>query len=283
MRRLLAFTALPVALAAGVLGASGTHPAAAAAPQPSPSCLLGILCPPSGSASPSPSPTSASPSPTTASPSPTTASPSPTSASPSPTTASPSPTGSSPAGPSASGSAGPSPSAIGTRSPSSSPSATSKRKRAAVKRAASAPGLVASGATSVLTAGSATLVGFTYAGNVDMPVAGGGTVTMMKFTADSVTLDGGVKDSVTQGGVTTVTSTPSLAFGSGVTLYATQLSGSLLGVPVTFTPSTVSEILLSLANVITGTVPITLTNVTTDQPLVIAGSLRSGSLSMGFG
>lgn len=120
-------------------------------------------------------------------------------------------------------------------------------------------------------------------GNVDMPVAGGGTETMMKFTADSMKLAGGVTDLVTQDGVTTQTSGSELDFGGGVTLYATQLSGSLLGVPVTFTPSTVSQILLNLSNQITNVVPITLTDVTTDQPLVNAGSLQATSLSQGFG
>ncbi len=141
-------------------------------------------------------------------------------------------------------------------------------------------GLVAAAASSVLTAGSATMTGFAYQGNVTMPVAGGGTVTMMKFTADSMTLAGGVTDSVTQDGGTTATSSPTLAFGGGVTLYAARLSGSLLGVPVTFTPSTVSAILLSAANLITGVVPITLTNVTTDQPLAIAGALQTGPLTI---
>jgi hypothetical protein len=140
---------------------------------------------------------------------------------------------------------------------------------------------VLSAATSVLTAGSATMTGFTYRGNVDMLVAGGGTVTMMKFTADSMTLADGVTDSVTQDGVTTVTTSPTLAFSGSVTLYATKLSGSLLGVPVTFTPSTISQILLSLANLVTSTVPITLTGVTTDQPLATAAALQTGPLSIG--
>jgi hypothetical protein len=127
------------------------------------------------------------------------------------------------------------------------------------------------------------MTGFVYQGNVDMPVAGGGTVTMMKFTADSITLAGGVTESVTQDGITTVTTSPTLAFSGGVTLYATKLSGSLGIVPLTFTPSTVSGILLSVANLITGVVPITLTGVTTDQPLVSAGALQTGSLAIGFG
>jgi hypothetical protein len=283
MNRLLALSALPLVLAAGMLGASGTHRLAVAAAQPSPTCVLVIVCLPGSSSSPTPSPSSPAPTP-----SPTSASPSPTSASPSPTSASPSPTASPSASPGpvpspSGGGPGPTGSGMPSASPSPSPSPSASRKRAAAKLAAATPGLVASSATTVLTAGSATLAGFTYAGNVDMPVAGGGTVTMMEFTADSMTLAGGVTDSVTQLGLTSQTSSPELDFGGSVTLYATSLSGSLLGVPVTFTPSTASQILLSLANLITGVVPITLTDVTTDQPLVSAGSLQTSSLSMGFG
>jgi len=39
-------------------------------------------------------------------------------------------------------------------------------------------------------------------------------------------------------------------------------------------------VLLSLANLLTGVVPITFTNVTTDQPIVFAGSLQTGALTL---
>ena len=133
----------------------------------------------------------------------------------------------------------------------------------------------------MLTAGSATLAHFAYAGNVTLPVGGGGSVSMMKFTADYITLAGGVTDTVAQGGTTTVTSSPTLAFSGGVTLYATKLTGSLLGVPLTFTPSTVSAVLLTVASVLASSATITMTNVTTDQPIVIAGALQTGQLSIG--
>jgi hypothetical protein len=105
-------------------------------------------------------------------------------------------------------------------------------------------------------------------------------VAMMKFTADSIALASGVADTVTQGGSSSVTSSPTLTFSSSVTLYATKLCGSLAGVPLCFTPTTVSSVLLSLANLLTGVVPITFTNVTTDQPIVFAGSLQTGALTL---
>jgi hypothetical protein len=247
VRRPLTVTALSLALVAGILGTVGAGGASAATrSQPAQTCILGICFGPTSSPTPAPSASSS-------------ASPNPL---PLPSVSLPVGT-SLPAGPSASG------------------TAKANGKKAAQKNASADPGLVASAATEVLTAGSATLAHFAYAGNVTLPVGGGGSVSMMKFTADSITLAGGVTDTVAQGGTTTVTSSPTLAFSGGVTLYATKLTGSLLGVPLTFTPSTVSAVLLTIASVLTSSATITMTNVTTDQPIVIAGALQTGQLSIG--
>ena len=246
MRRPLTVTALSLALVAGILGTVGAGGASAATrSQPAQTCILGICFGPTSSPTPAPSASS--------------------SASPNPL---PLPSVSLP---------------VGTSLPASSASGTAKAngKKAAQKNASADPGLVASAATEVLTAGSATLAHFAYAGNVTLPAGGGGSVSMMKFTADSITLAGGVTNTVAQGGTTTVTSSPTLAFSGGVTLYATKLTGSLLGVPLTFTPSTVSAVLLTIASVLTSSATITMTNVTTDQPIVIAGALQTGQLSIG--
>lgn len=247
MRRPLTVTALSLALVAGILGTVGAGGASAATrSQPAQTCILGICFGPTSSPTPAPSASSS-------------ASPNPL---PLPSVSLPVGT-SLPAGPPASG------------------TAKANGKKAAQKNASADPGLVASAATEVLTAGSAALAHFAYAGNVTLPVGGGGSVSMMKFTADSLTLAGGVTDTVAQGGTTTVTSSPTLAFSGGVTLYATKLTGSLLGVPLTFTPSTVSAVLLTIASVLTSSATITMTNVTTDQPIVIAGALQTGQLSIG--
>jgi hypothetical protein len=260
VRRPLALAALSLALVAGMVAATGAQQASAATATPGQVCILGVCL------GPSPSPTS-SPS-ATASPSATGSSPAPI---PLPTVSLPLPT------------ANPSGSA-GTGNPlggvTASPSATST-KSPAQKRAAADPGLVASSATEVLTAGSATMTGLSYQGNVNVPVAGGGTVTMMKFTADSIALASGVTDTVTEGGANTATSSSSLTFSGGATLYATRLCGSLAGVPLCFTPTTVSGLLLSAANLITGVAPIMFTSVTTDQPIVMAGALQTGALTIG--
>lgn len=251
MRRPLTVTALSLALVAGILGTVGAGGASAATrSQPAQTCILGICFGPTSSPTPAPSASS--------------------SASPNPL---PLPSVSLPVGTSLPASLPAGRSASGT--------AKANGKKAAQKNASADPGLVASAATEVLTAGSAILAHFAYAGNVTLPVGGGGSVSMMKFTADSITLAGGVTDTVAQGGTTTVTSSPTLAFSGGVTLYATKLTGSLLGVPLTFTPSTVSAVLLTIASVLTSGATITMTNVTTDQPIVIAGALQTGQLSIG--
>jgi hypothetical protein len=275
VRRLLTVVALPVVLAAALVGATGARHAMAA-PLAGQGCILGIICLPS----PSPTPTPSSSSPAAGAPS---SSPGPTS--PSQPTASPGLSG--PASAAPSDGAGPSP----TGSASPSPSGTAAT--VAPRRAAATPGLVAAGATSVLTAGTANIAGFHYVGNVSVPVAGG-TQAMMKFTADSIDLSGDVTVTVVQDGTTVTTVSATQDFSDGVTLYATRLSGSLQaapglpGVPLTFTPSTIGVSLLKvpnagllqLANLVTGAIPLTLTGVTTDQLLISSGTQVTTQLSM---
>jgi hypothetical protein len=282
--RLLAVAAMPAVLVAGMLGSTGA--ARAATPQSDQGCILGVICLPSSSPSASPSP---SPSPTSAAPTP----------SPTPTVSSSSaPSAPASGSPSATPTAGQSGSATPSGKPSSSasasPSATStsttapakgkgKAKKAAEKFAVSPSSITAPASASVLTAGSVTLTDFQYKGNVCIPVSGGAACQeMMEFTASSADLSGDVTVSVTEGSQTTSTSSPSLAFSDGMTLYATKLCGKLAGIPLCFTPTTISSVLLSVANLLTAAVPITMTDVTTDQPLATAGSLQTGSLTIGF-
>jgi hypothetical protein len=275
--RMLAVAAMPALLVAGLLGTSGAA-RAASTPQSSGGCILGIICLPS--ASPTPTPT---PIPTTSAPAPgptPTASSSSGPGSPSSTpSAGQSGTGTPTATPSTSASASPSPSGTSTGAAKSA----AKGRKAAPKDAGAPSGVTASAAASVLTAGSATLTDFQYLGNVIVPVSGGATEQMMEFTASSADLSGDVTVSVSQGGLTTDTSSPTLGFGDGMTLYATKLCGNIYGlVPKCFTPTTANEVLLSIANVATAIASITITDVTTDQPLTTAGTLQTGSLTVGF-
>ncbi len=282
------------ALALPLVAASGMavgHPGAAAAPaarsQPAQTCILGLICVGS-SPTPTPTPAPSSPAPTCRpAPLPTALLPTalptalPTSLPALPTclpTALPSgalptslPTPSLPV-PAGAGVPGTSPSA-GTGKPAA---------KAKAKDSTAGAGLVAPAATSVITADSVSMTHFTYQGNVKLPLARGGTVTMMKFTASSLTLSGHVADAVTEAGTTAVTSSPVMAFNGHVVLYATRLSGKLAGVPLTFTPDTVSSVLLTVANLLTSNVPITMTSVTTDQATGTADSLVYGPGGGGF-
>jgi hypothetical protein len=61
-----------------------------------------------------------------------------------------------------------------------------------------------------------------------------------------------------------------------MTLYTTKMCGQVYGIlpNICFTPSTISQGLLQLASVLGKTTPITMTNVTTDQFLVSADTMR---------
>jgi hypothetical protein len=244
--RVMAAAALPLLLAGTTL--VGQNAAHDTTPSQQQDCILWLLCFPSPAPSPSPTPATTQPAPADTG------------------------TGNTP---------GSSPSPGRTPQPSTSARPTSG-SRSRSKTAAGAPGLEASTAASVIVAGSATLDGMSYQGTAQVPTADG-TVTMMKFTMSSLTLTGGVRATVTQNGQTTVTSDSSLDFGGGVVLYATKLSGSLLGVPITLTPGNVVTVLLRLLNSLTPLVPVTMTNVTTDDFLVASDSLQANDLNITSG
>lgn len=276
MRRLLTFAALPVVLAAALVGVTGAQ-RAMAAPLGGQGCILGIICVPS-SPTPTPTPTlSAAPSP------------------------SPSAGASVPALPLPSLGLPSIPASIPVSglpvvgkvlSPGASPTATPSPKNVADRQ-----GLAASDSTAVLTAGTANITGFHYVGNVNMPIADG-SQSMMEFTADTIDLTGNVTVTVTENGSTVTTVSASQDFSDGVTLYATKLTGALqavagvgvagVGVPLSFTPSTIGVSLLKLpnvgelqlANLVTGAIPLTLTGVTTDQLLISSGTQVTTQLSM---
>jgi hypothetical protein len=185
------------------------------------------------------------------------------------------------AGPGTSATPGSSPSPGRTPRPGTSagPTAGSRPKS---KTVAGTPGLEASTATSVIVAGSATLDGMSYQGTAQVPTASG-TLTMMKFTMSALTLTGGVAATVAQNGQTTVTTNSSLDFSGGVVLYATKLSGSLLGIPVTLTPGNVVTVLLRLLNSLTPLAAVMMTGVTTDDFLVASDSLQANDLGITAG
>ena len=162
----------------------------------------------------------------------------------------------------------------GSPTPDPSPSTSGSRRKASSVKAAVSAGLQVSEAQFTLVTGSALLLGASYKGVAQVPTASGKAVPMMEFTMNSLTLDGAPTLTVTQGGVSSVTSGSSMQFTGSVVLYATQLSGDLLGVPVTLTPSSPLATILQLLNSVTPLVPLKLTNVTTSQPYISSSSLQ---------
>jgi len=73
-------------------------------------------------------------------------------------------------------------------------------------------------------------------------------------------------------GRTLRTSATSATFSSRVVLYATKLSGELLGLPLTLTPGNAESRLLQLLNTLTPLVPVTMTDVTVQQPMDMGNS-----------
>jgi hypothetical protein len=195
---------------------------------------------------------------------------------------SPNPTPTPSPSPSATGSGpGPQPSASPSPGQPGQPGQPGKSRHKG--RRADGPDLEAATASSVITADSATLAGFVYQGAANVPTAGGGTVKMMKFTATSMALSGDVTATVTQRRSAAVTTSPTFDFSGSVVLYATKLSGCVGALCVTMTPGNAVAVLLRLTGGVTGQLTLTLTHVTTDQPLVMAGSLQSGRLSLSAG
>jgi hypothetical protein len=129
----------------------------------------------------------------------------------------------------------------------------------------------------VLTAGSARLVGLGYDGVAEIPRASGPPLAMMKFTLSSVTLTGRPTLTIHENGRTAVTTTSVLSFSGHVVLYATKLSGDLLGVPVTVTASSPLSLVLRVLKPLTDHATVTMTQVATDQPLATSAASQWGT------
>lgn len=156
-------------------------------------------------------------------------------------------------------------------------SAGSAPRHGKIKRTTATRGLVAATVPAVLTAGSAQLVGLGYDGVAEVPTASGPPVQMMKFSLRSVTLTGKPTLTIKQNASTAVTSTSVLSFTGNVVLYATKLSGDLLGVPVTLTPSSPLSLVLQLLKPLTEGLTVTMTHVVTNQPLTTSVASRWSS------
>ena len=162
----------------------------------------------------------------------------------------------------------PSPSVSGTGSPTPSPGRSVNPN--AGKRASAASALVAASSPATLTAGSAVMVGAVYDGVATVPTASG-SQQMLKFSMSSLTLSGGIVLTVGGNGHSMVTRNSSVHFSGSVVMYATKLSGDLLGVPVSFSPGSPPPLVLPVMQ---------LSNVVTDQPLASADSMQADGLDI---
>jgi hypothetical protein len=133
-------------------------------------------------------------------------------------------------------------------------------------------------APSSLTAASAVITGFAYDGLVTVHTASG-SERLMQFTMSSLSLTS-VNLTTSQDGKAITTTAPSLNLSGDVVLYASKLSGDLLGIPVTITPATPLATILQLIAPLTKTVPVPMTNVVTDQPFTSAGGMTVSGLDI---
>jgi hypothetical protein len=115
---------------------------------------------------------------------------------------------------------------------------------------------------------------------VSVPTASG-SVQLIEFSATSIDLSG-AQLTVSEAGTTMTTTASLLHYDGNVVLYATQLSGELLGTPITITASTpLATVLQWLAQAgVSQGLPLQLTNVTTLQPYASANVLAADSLQI---
>jgi hypothetical protein len=163
----------------------------------------------------------------------------------------------------------PSPSPSGSGSPAPSPGASTSPGKAPKNLKARAAGLVTATEPATITADSATLTGLHFDGVATVQTASG-PERVLKFTMSGLSLKNGDL-TVNQDGRAMAVQAASFTFSGHVTLLTTKFSGSLLGVPLTFSPALPPPVVLNV---------MTFTNVTSDQPFTSADSFQAGGLQI---
>jgi Family of unknown function (DUF6114) len=166
----------------------------------------------------------------------------------------------------------PSPSPSGSESPSPSPGASTAPGKAQKNLKARAAGLVTAAEPATITADSATLTGLHFDGVATVQTAGG-PERVLKFTMSGLSLKNGDL-TVDQDGRAMAVQAASFTFSGHVTLLTTKFSGSLLGVPLSFSPTLPPPAVLPV---------MTFTNVTSEQPFTSADSFQTGGLRISSG
>ncbi|GAA0393140.1 hypothetical protein GCM10009530_50600 [Microbispora corallina] len=124
---------------------------------------------------------------------------------------------------------------------------------------------------------SLTMTGMKFHGVVEMPTATG-SVKMLRFTMDRAVLD---QPQQTMGGTTLTGRT--FTFEGDVVIYTTRMTGKLLGLPQVFTADNPNVIVRALRLLPSLNVPVTMTDIVSEQPYVSADSLRADDLHLVVG
>jgi hypothetical protein len=166
----------------------------------------------------------------------------------------------------------PSPSPSASGSPAPGPGASTSPGNGQKNLKARAAGLVTAAEPAAITADSATLTGLHFDGVATVQTASG-PERVLKFTMSGLSLKNGDL-TVSQDGRAMTVQAASFTFSGHVTLLTTKFSGSLLGVPLTFSPTLPPPVVLNV---------MTFTNVTSDQPFTSADSFQVGGLRITSG
>ncbi|WP_147944042.1 DUF6114 domain-containing protein [Microbispora sp. CSR-4] len=124
---------------------------------------------------------------------------------------------------------------------------------------------------------SLTMTGMKFTGVVEMPTATG-TVKMLRFTMDKAVLE---QPQQTMGPATLTGST--FTFEGNVVICTTKMTAKLLGVPQEFTAEHPNLLVRALKLVPSLNVPLTMTDIVSEQPYVTADSLRADDLRLVVG
>ncbi|MBD3144155.1 DUF6114 domain-containing protein [Microbispora bryophytorum] len=144
--------------------------------------------------------------------------------------------------------------------------------------ASSPPGAVTVATeTAAVRAPSLTMTGMKFTGVVEMPTATG-AVKMLRFTMDKAVLE---QPRQTMGPTTLTGST--FTFEGNVVICTTKMTAKLLGVPQEFTADHPNLLVRALKLVPSLNVPLTMTDVVSEQPYVTADSLRANDLHLVVG
>ncbi|WP_182906097.1 DUF6114 domain-containing protein [Microbispora sp. H13382] len=167
----------------------------------------------------------------------------------------------------------------GRRSPSPSPGEGGEDEPGGSStRGGSGPGAVrVATETAAVRAPSLTMTGMKFTGVVEMPTATG-TVKMLRFTMDKAVLE---RPTQTMGPTTLTGST--FTFEGNVVICTTKMTAKLLGLPQEFTAEHPNLLVKALRLVPSLNVPVTMTDIVSEQPYVTADSLRADDLRLVVG